>query len=96
MGCLTQDYWTRESKNGTVIKRHCEIPLRDEKRMKADPNFYKMITPDKIIKKKKTSNQRFRVIVLSYKKVNQNKIVVFYSEKNEVDRANLLHLRENR
>ena len=32
-------------------------------------------------------------MVLSYKKVNQKKIVVFYSEKNEVERANLLHLR---
>ena len=53
MGCLTQDYWTRESKNSTVIKRHCEIPLRGEKRMKEDPNFWKMITPDRIIKRRK-------------------------------------------
>ena len=51
--CLAQCYWTRESKSGVVIKRHCEIPLAHEKRMKADPNFYKLITPNKIIKRRK-------------------------------------------
>ena len=52
IGSLGQNYWTQESKNGTIIKRHCEIPLRDEKRRKTDSNFYKLITTSKIKKRR--------------------------------------------
>ena len=50
---LSRNYWTRES-NGTIIKRYCDIPLREEKRRKMDPNFYTLIMPKKILKRKKT------------------------------------------
>ena len=50
IGSLSQNYWTRES-NETIIKRKCDIPLREEKRRKADPNFSQLITPKKLIKR---------------------------------------------
>ena len=52
IGSLSQNYWTRES-NGTFIKRYCDIPLREEKRRKHDPNFFKLIMPKKIVKRRK-------------------------------------------
>ena len=58
IGLLSQTYWTRES-NGTIIKRKCDIPLREEKRRKCDPNFYKLITPKKLIKRRKDVTKVF-------------------------------------
>ena len=58
IGSLSQNHWTRES-NGTIIKRKCDIPLRDEKRRKSDPNFYKLITPKKLIKRRKDITEVF-------------------------------------
>ena len=52
IGSLSQNYWTREF-NGTFIKRYCDIPLREEKRRKHDPNFFKLIIPKKIVKRRK-------------------------------------------
>ena len=58
IGCLTQHYWTRESTNGTVIKRYCELPLRDEKKMKTDPNFNCLITLEKVLKRRQTKKKK--------------------------------------
>ena len=52
IGLLAQNYWSREP-NGTIIKRYCDIPLREEPRRKSDPNFYTFVTPKKIIKRRK-------------------------------------------
>ena len=58
IGSLSQNYWTRES-NGTIIKKKCDIPLREEKIRKYDPNFYKLITPKKLIKRRKDVTKVF-------------------------------------
>ena len=58
IGSHGQNYWTRES-NETIIKRKCDIPLREEKRRKCNPNFYKSITPKKLIKRRKDVTKVF-------------------------------------
>ena len=58
IGCLTQHYWTRESTNGTIIKRYCDLPLTDEKRRKADPDFYKMQMPDRLLKRRQKPRKK--------------------------------------
>ena len=58
IGSHGQNYWTRES-NETIIKRKCDIPLREEKRRKCNPNFYKLITPKKLIKRRKDVTKVF-------------------------------------
>ena len=58
VGSHGQNYWTRES-NGVIIKRKCDIPLGEEKRRKCDPDFYRLITPKKLIKRRKDTTKVF-------------------------------------
>ena len=58
IGCLSQHYWTRESKNRTIIKRYCELPLRDEKKRKADPDFNTLLTTECIKKRRQKPRKK--------------------------------------